>query len=77
MQRIEPTAHVRTALTWPPERRKKRGRPRTTRRRTVMEETRSTMLILVGRATRLPQDRAIWGDFVKALFATKLTGLSG
>ena len=49
MQRMEPTAHVRTALTWTPEGRKKRGRPRTTRGRTVMEEMRSTVLILVGR----------------------------
>ena len=76
MQRIEPTAHVRTALTWPPERRKKRGRPRTTRRRTVMEETRSTVLILVGRSTKLTQDRAIWRDLVDALCATRLAGLS-
>ena len=78
MQRMEPTAHVRTALTWTPEGRKKGGLPRTTRGRTVMEETRSTVLSDIGwkRATKLTQDRTICRDLVDALSATRLTGLS-
>ena len=41
MLRMEHTSHARTALTWTPERERKKGSPRTTLKRAVMEETRS------------------------------------
>ena len=46
-----------------------RGRPRTIWRRTVLEEMKSVVLGL-GSAARLAQDRAIWRDLVEALCAT-------
>ena len=68
--RMEPTAHTRTALTWTPEGRGKRGRPRTTCRKTVMEEIRSAGIGWERVTTRIAQDRVIWRDLVKVLCAT-------
>ena len=50
--------HARTTLTWTPEGRRRMGRPRTTLRRTVLEEMKSVGIGL-GSAARLAQDRAI------------------
>ena len=65
---MEPTTHARTALTWTPDGRRSRGRPRTTWRRMVLEEMKS-IAIGLGSAARLAQDRAIWTDLVEALCA--------
>ena len=69
MLRMDPTAHTRTVLTWTPERRKKRGCPRTTWRRTVMEEMRR-VAIDWERAARLAQDRVFWKSVFEDLCAT-------
>lgn len=55
----KPTAHARTAITWTPEGQRKRGRPRTTRRRTVFEEMNSAGIWWVS-ATGLTRGRVIW-----------------
>jgi len=69
LSQMEPTAHARTALTWFPEGRRKRGRQRTTWKRTLLKEMNSAG---VGweRATRLAQDRVIWKNFIEASCAT-------
>jgi len=66
---METTAHARTARTWFPEGRRKRGRLRTTWKRTLLKEMNSAG---VGweRATRLTQDRVIWKNFIEASCAT-------
>ena len=56
-RRSELTAHARTALTWTPEGRRKREHPRTTWRRTVMEEMRSAGIGWES-VIRISQDRS-------------------
>jgi hypothetical protein len=60
---------ARTALTWTPEGRRRRGRPKITWRRTIEEEARK-----INRSWRdletLAQDRHKWGNLVGALCAS-------
>mgnify|MGYP001794291984 CR=1 FL=1 len=58
--RMERNSHCRTALTWQPEGKQKRGRPRTTWRRTV-EHERKEMEIASWEVTRnMAMDRTGW-----------------
>ncbi|GFR92416.1 LINE-1 retrotransposable element ORF2 protein [Elysia marginata] len=56
------------AVQWKPEGRRKRGRPKTTWRRTAEAEA-ATMGQSWGTLRTLAQDREKWGDFVAALVA--------
>ena len=57
---------VRTALHWTPDGKRRRGRPRTTWRRTVEGEMKD-MRMTWGSLTKLAQDRSQWRAFVAAL----------
>ena len=59
----------RTTLHWTPDRKRKRGRPRTTWRRTVESEIKA-MPQSSGLLTRLAQDRQKWRHVVVALNIT-------
>lgn len=61
---------AKTALTWTPEGNRKRGRPKTTWRRTIEEELKNAGLTW-GTAARKAQDRGVWRDLVRALCATR------
>ena len=61
---------VRTALHWTPDGKRKRGRPRTTWRRTVEDEMKD-MRQTWGSLTKLAQDRSKWRAFVAALNTTR------
>ena len=67
--RMDSGAHARTALTWAPEGTRKRGRPRTTWRRTISEELKKAGIAWV-EAERLANDRVAWRDLVEASCAT-------
>jgi len=71
--RREPKSITRTALHWTPEGKRKRGRPRTTWRRTVEIEMKA-MKHTWRSLTRLAQDRQRWRDFVAALDTTRCNG---
>ncbi|GFS00839.1 hypothetical protein ElyMa_001081200 [Elysia marginata] len=61
-------AITRVAVQWKPEGRRKRGRPKTTWRRTAEAEA-ATMGQSWGTLRTLAQDREKWRDFVAALVA--------
>ena len=67
--RMDTGAHARTALTWAPEGTRRRGRPRTTWRRTISEELKKAGIAWV-EAERLAKDRVPWRDLVEASCAT-------
>ena len=71
--RREPQTITRTSLHWTPDGKRKRGRPRTTWRRTVESEMK-TRQHSWGPLTRLAQDRQRWRDFVVALNTTGCNG---
>ena len=59
----------KTALTWNPAGKRKRGRPRTTWRRTVKSELKEAGYTW-GEAQHLAKDREKWRDLVVALCPT-------
>ena len=71
--RKEPQSITRTALHWTPDGKRKRGRPRTTWRRTVEDEMKAIQHSW-GSLARLAQDRRKWKDFVAALYTTGCNG---
>ena len=71
--RREPQSIARTALHWTPDGKRKRGRPRTTWRRTVEYEMKA-MQHSWGSLTKLAQDRQRWRNFVGALDTTGCNG---
>ena len=64
---------TRTALHWTPEGRRKRGRPKNTRRRTVEGELK-TMNKTWGTVEKMAKDRQKWRTFVAALHADGIPG---
>lgn len=62
---MEPTAHARTALSLTPEGRRKRGRPRTTWRRMILDEMKSAVIGWEN-AVRSAQESMAWQDLVEA-----------
>lgn len=71
--RGNPQSITRTALHWTPDGKRRRGRPRTTWRRTVESEMK-TMQHSWGSLTRLAQDRQRWRSFVAALHTSGCHG---
>lgn len=67
--RRDPSNLVRTSLTWTPEGRRRRGRPRTTWRRTLKSEARAHNKTWRDLET-LAKDRHRWSDLVAALCAS-------
>ena len=68
--RMEPSAHARIALTWTPEGRRKRGRPRSTWRRTMLGELKEAGMVWSS-AVKRAQDRDDWRNLVEAICATR------
>ena len=68
--RMEQSSVTRTALRWTPPGKRKRGRPRTTWRRTVEAELAEANLSW-GQAQALAPDRAGWRSVVDALCSTR------
>ena len=65
--RREPSSHVRVALTWKPEGRRKKGRPKETWRRTVEREMKTTFGWNGWReADQVAQDREMWRQTYRA-----------
>ena len=71
--RRDPLSITRTALHWTPDGKRKRGRPKTTWRRTVENEMKA-MQHSWGSLTRLAQERRGWRSFVAALHTTGCNG---
>ena len=67
--RMDAGVYARTAPTWAPEGTRKRGRPRTSWRRTISEELKKAGIAWV-EAERLATDRVAWRDLVEASCAT-------
>ena len=70
IMRKEPNNDCRTALTWAPEGRRKRGRPRTTWRRTAEREMEKAGWRNWSEVQMAAADRDGWRDCVEALCAT-------
>ena len=70
VMRKEPNNDCRTALTWAPEGRRKRGRPRTTWRRTAEREMEKAGWRNWSEVQMAAADRDGWRDCVEALCAT-------
>ena len=68
--RMEPSVHARIALTWTPEGRRKRERPRCTWRRTMLGELKEAGMVWSA-AVKRAQDRNEWRDLVEALCAPR------
>ena len=68
--RMEQDSHCATALTWQPEGKRKRGRPKTTWRRTVEAERNQLGMQSWSQARRVALDRLEWRGRVTALYAT-------
>ena len=64
--RMKPDSLPRTALNWAPEGKRKRGRPRETRRRTVEKERSQMEFKTWTEAARTAIDRKRWKDTVKS-----------
>ena len=60
-----------TAMTWAPEGRRKRGRPKMTWRRTVEKEREDAGIRSWKQARTIAMDREKWREQVKALCATR------
>lgn len=58
--RMDPNKHPKTALTWAPEGRRSRGRPKETWRRTTEKERTALGFISWSEATVAARDRATW-----------------
>ena len=71
--RREQDSIPRVALHWTPEGRRKRGRPKTTWRRTVEEEMKS-MNLTWGGVQKTAQNRPEWRTFIAALHARRHNG---
>ncbi|XP_077870300.1 uncharacterized protein LOC144363564 [Saccoglossus kowalevskii] len=69
--REEPTSICNTALTWAPEGKRKRGRPKTTWRRTVEKESNKAGWKSWAEARVAAADRTEWRRSVEALCATR------
>ena len=63
--RMEPDSIPRTAITWAPEGKRKRGRPRETWRRTVEREKREMGFETWREAEQAAKDRRRWRDLIK------------
>ena len=61
---------AKTVQLWTPEGNRKRGRLKTTWQRTMEEELKAAGLTC-GTAARKAQDRGVWRDLVRALWATR------
>ena len=70
IKRKEPKNDCRTASTWAPEGRRKRGRPRTTWRRTAEREMEKAGWKKWSEVQMAAADRHGWRDCVEALCAT-------
>ena len=70
IMRKEPNNDCRTALTWTPEGQRKRGRPKTTRRKTAEREREKAGWKNWSEVQIAAADRAGWRDCVEALCAT-------
>lgn len=68
--RMERNSHCRTALTWQPEGKRKRGRPRTTWRRTVERERKEMGIASWEEARNMAVDRSGWRMCVLASCAS-------
>ena len=69
--RREPSSHVRVALTWKPEGRRKKGRPRDTWRRTVEREMKTRFGWNGWReAHQVAQDREMWRQTCRTSIST-------
>ena len=68
--RKEPNSDCRIALTWTPERRRKRGRPKTTWRRTAEREGEKAGWKNWSEIQIAAVDRAAWWNSVEALCVT-------
>ena len=64
---------TKVAIHWTPEEKRKRGRPKTTWRRTVEAEMKN-MNHSWGTIRRLASDRQGWRSFVAALYIAGVTG---
>ena len=62
--RMKPDSIPRTALTWPPEGKRKKGRPRKTCRRTVEREICEMGFRTWTKAERIAIDRKRWKDAI-------------
>ena len=72
--RQQPDNDCVSALTWTPEGRRKRGRPKTTWRRTVEKERSKAGWQSWSEVRTAPQDRNRWKAHVEALCATLAPG---
>ena len=72
--RRERDSIVRISLHWTPDGKRKKGRPRTTWRRTVESEMK-VLHQTWGPLTKLAQDRSKWKAFVAALDTTRCNGI--
>ena len=68
--RMEDNSDCVTALTWKPEGRRKVGRPRTTRRRTVEKERNELGWKSWNEAKRVARNRGSWKESTATLWAT-------
>ena len=66
-------SYTKTALHWTPDGKRKRGRPKTTWRRTVEAELKE-MNHTWGTVERMAKDRHQWRAFVAALHASRHNG---
>ena len=64
---MEPDSLPRTAITWAPEGKRKRGRPRETWRRTVERERREMGFETWREAEQAAKERWRWRDLIKGL----------
>ena len=65
--RLESTNHAKVSLTWSPEGRRRRGRPKTTWRRTVESEWRRLGFNSWTQIEQLAKDRAKWKELTYGL----------
>ena len=68
--RRDPRSHVRVALTWKPEGKRKRSRPKETWRRTIERELKLFGWGIWREAHQAAQDRAVWRQTCRASIST-------
>ena len=68
--RMDQGSHCSTALTWTPDGKRSRGRPKTTWRRTVKVERERLGWSTWGQARNVAKDRDKWKSCIRALCAT-------
>ena len=72
--RMDNTSHAKIAISWPPDGKRKRDRPKETWRRTIERERKDLVFQTWTDATKVAKERDKWRGLVKTRFSSRRDG---